>query len=602
MTSLLLLIGGDVVLQEVPYAMITPATFAAVACSHCGHVPDARKGEQIFGVAADDPIRYCSEQCLQADAAVHHLEVQAVQAFTALSIEGNTEAIRLIIRLAALKRQEVLDLQLTLGVPKYPSWGRSNLFAHVMSLEAPEASMDAESLEDILAVAEVLAGLLEDTGLPLSTEEVNHLLLAIQSNAHRVVDTDKRCVGLGTFPFISMLNHSCCPNCAHHFVVSPGQPPVLVMQAIADIIPGDELCYNYVPLYQSTERRRAQLSAAYSFTCDCHRCTEASVSSASATATAPAATFPRDHILSEVDIIVSSSESERDTDCNNNTTSASVSCEGTDITLDFHQIVPCAGKVLHVISTELAMCNNLLASAARGGEGGSASNPKACKSVIKKMLQFFANNNKAGALHPCHELILSAYVTCATVCEMLLTQHQQGQGASALTPDEVRVFAQAAVGLGGLALGCIVLFTRVRNEDVAALQRVVGEGLRGLELSGGEYVPSSGESSSESSSSGEGQRLGQGQEGAILFVQVAQAALSSLGFVWAQQAAVVPALLTAAFSPCAPPLPPPPSLSPSPSLSPLSSLSQAFITVASGSSSSSCSSSSCSSSSGSSYR
>jgi hypothetical protein len=64
--------------------MITPATYAAVACICCGRIPDASKGEQIYGVAADDPVRYCSQTCLQADAATHQLEVRAVEAFTAL--------------------------------------------------------------------------------------------------------------------------------------------------------------------------------------------------------------------------------------------------------------------------------------------------------------------------------------------------------------------------------------------------------------------------------------------------------------------------------------------------------------------------------------
>jgi hypothetical protein len=465
------LTGGDIVVQEVPYAMITPATFSAVACICCGHIPDASKGEQIFGVAADDPIRYCSQKCLQADAETHLLEVQAVQAFTALAIEGSTEAIRLVIRLAALKRQEVLRLQLTLGTPEYPSWGPENLFGHVMSLEAPSSSIDEESLEDILVVAGVLESLLGEAGLPLSSEEVNHLLLAIQSNAHRVVDADKRCVGLGAFPFISMLNHSCSPNCSHHFSLQQGQPPALVMQAIADIAAGDELCYNYIPLYQSTERRRLQLSAAYSFTCDCRRCTDAAAAHPSSTDTVfdidhVAPSFPCDRILSEVDII--STES-----------SSGITSSG-DVTLDFDTIVPCDGKVLNAISTEIAMCNNLLASA--------ASNIKACKSVAKKIVKFFGDKSKAGALHPCHELILNAYVTCAKVCKMLLSQHQQASSpsssSSVLTPEEATLFSHAAVGLGSLALGCIVKFTHVRNDDVAELERVIAAGLRGREGGG----------------------------------------------------------------------------------------------------------------------
>jgi len=502
---------GDVVLQEVPYSLIIPANYTAVACMHCGHVPDATKGEQIYGVAADDPIRYCSQQCLQADATLHALEARAVQAFQELSIEGNTEALRLIIRIAALKRQEILNMKLTLGVPDYPLWGSSNLYAHVMSLEAPTGNIDAEALTDIQAVAQVMSELLDDADISLSDHDVNHLLLAIQSNAHRVVDADKRCVGLGTFPLTSMLNHSCSPNCSHHFIVRQGEPPALVMQAIADINEGDELCYNYIPLYQSTERRRQQLSTAYSFTCSCQRCSESTESITQAEEGSSifnfqtSNKFPRDHILSDVNII-SSSDSAID-----------------ESTLDFDTVVPVDGKVLNAISTEISMCNNLLASA--------SSNPKVCKSVNKKLVKFFSDKNKAGALHPCHELVLNAYVTSAKVSDSLLSQCDgvAGDGGSAgiLTVEEVQQFSQASVGLGALALGCIIKFTHVRNDDVAELEAIIGRGLMCLEESGGIV-------------SGERQCRDE-------FVQLALTALTSLNYTWATSA-VVSELLGSACS------------------------------------------------------
>lgn len=503
-------------LQEVPYAMITAATYAAVSCIRCGYMPDSTKGEQIYGVAADDPIRYCSQKCLQADAAVHRLETRALQAFAALSVEGSTEAIRLIIRMAALKRQEVLGLRLTLGTPNFPNWGSNNLFGHVMSLEAPTGSIDAQALEDIAAVAQVLGELLEEAGTPLGDDEdANHLLLAIQSNAHRVVDADKRCVGLGTFPLTSMLNHSCSPNCAHHFLLRQGQPPALVMQAIEDISAGDELCYNYIPLYQSTERRRLQLSSAYSFTCDCPRCAQASSSppsfsssslgsSSDERAPRSPALFPRDHVLSDVN--VSSGDG---------SATASTSTEGARPPLDFDSVPRCDGKTLNAVSAEISMCNNLLATA--------ANNPKACKSVSKKIVKFFGDRGKAGALHPCHELALNAYVTCAKVSAILLPG--ETSTLEPLQEEEALLFAQAVVGLGALALGCIVKFTRVRNNDVAELEALIARGVRWLE---GGAAEGQGEGCTTSS-----------------FVQTALAALTALGHVWAEEA-VVQELLAAA--------------------------------------------------------
>jgi hypothetical protein len=431
---------------------------------------------------------------LQQDSSLHQLEAQAVQAFTDLSIEGNTEAIRLIIRIAALKRLQVLTECASVGVAEMPLWGNKNLHAHVMSLDAPTGNIDSESLSDIQAVAEVLSELLSDADIPLSAEDVNHLLLAIQSNAHRVVDSHKRCVGLGMFPLTSMLNHSCNPNCSHHFKLKKGEPPLLVMQAIADIAEGEELCYNYIPLYQSTERRRLQLSSAYSFTCDCQRCTDATepveIVSPSTVFSFPTSKFPRDHILSDVNIA-------SDTD----------SSTHVDVALDFETVVPCDGKVLNTISSEIAMCNNLLASA--------ASNPKACKSVCKKLINFLSDKNKAGVLHPCHELVLNSYVTCAKVSESLLVPASDSVG---LTPEETLQFARVSVGLGALALGCIIKFTHVRNDDVAELEAIIATGLQKL-LVDGDSVASE-------------------EECREAFVRCALASLTSLQYVWASDSIV----------------------------------------------------------------
>jgi hypothetical protein len=191
--------------------------------------------------------------------------------------------------------------------------------------------------------------------------------------------------------------------------------------------------------------------------------------------------------------------------------------------LDFETVIPCDGKTLSAISAEIAMCNNLLASASH--------NPKACRSVGKKMIKFFGDRKKAGCLHPCHELALSAYVTCAKVCHSLLPaseRKEQGQSEAQVLPEEeVALFSQAAVGLGALALGCILRFTRVRNDDVAELEAVIGAGLRFLALSEEEGEAACGEACT------------------ARFVQVAREALALLGYVWAADP-VVSVLLAAA--------------------------------------------------------
>jgi hypothetical protein len=65
------------------------------------------------------------------------------------------------------------------------------------------------------------------------------------------------------------------------------------MRAIRDIPKGEELCYSYVNLYQSTETRREQLHKAYSFHCICQRCsTSSDIDAVNCTDSAPTQTNP----------------------------------------------------------------------------------------------------------------------------------------------------------------------------------------------------------------------------------------------------------------------------------------------------------------------
>eukprot|EP01034_Spumella_vulgaris_P025970 gene25970-32482_t len=53
----------------------------------------------------------------------------------------------------------------------------------------------------------------------------------------------------------------------------------MIIRAIVDIPAGEEVVYSYVPLYQSTKSRKAQLQSAYGFNCTCARCLSGNTSS-----------------------------------------------------------------------------------------------------------------------------------------------------------------------------------------------------------------------------------------------------------------------------------------------------------------------------------
>ena len=64
--------------------------------------------------------------------------------------------------------------------------------------------------------------------------------------------------GVAILPQLSMLNHSCFPNCGYFGTVAG----TVAVRAVSPIKSGEELCVHYVDLYQTRQARyphRAQL-------------------------------------------------------------------------------------------------------------------------------------------------------------------------------------------------------------------------------------------------------------------------------------------------------------------------------------------------------
>ncbi|CAA7261581.1 unnamed protein product [Cyclocybe aegerita] len=79
-------------------------------------------------------------------------------------------------------------------------------------------------------------------------------------------------IGHGVFPFASRLfNHSCIPNAAAKYRLSPGQSVIMEVVALRDILPGEEICIPYLdPALLQTRDNILQIS--YGFKCKCLSC------------------------------------------------------------------------------------------------------------------------------------------------------------------------------------------------------------------------------------------------------------------------------------------------------------------------------------------
>ncbi|KAG9483979.1 hypothetical protein GDO78_009735 [Eleutherodactylus coqui] len=66
---------------------------------------------------------------------------------------------------------------------------------------------------------------------------------------------------------MSLLNHSCDPNCV---IIFEGK--FLHLRTIKEIPQGEELTISYIDVKMPSHMRQLQLQRQYCFTCDCQRC------------------------------------------------------------------------------------------------------------------------------------------------------------------------------------------------------------------------------------------------------------------------------------------------------------------------------------------
>jgi hypothetical protein len=106
-------------------------------------------------------------------------------------------------------------------------------------------------------------------------------------------DDGFRRAGSGLYPAASLLNHSCWPNAFGAVLPGLGQEQRMVVRALRDIAPGEEVCVAYVQTISPRAARKKLLWETFEFLCRCDRCEgvvaqHAATAALAATGAAPA--------------------------------------------------------------------------------------------------------------------------------------------------------------------------------------------------------------------------------------------------------------------------------------------------------------------------
>ncbi|XP_048968388.1 histone-lysine N-methyltransferase SMYD3 isoform X2 [Canis lupus baileyi] len=108
---------------------------------------------------------------------------------------------------------------------------------------------------------------IQDASQLPSSFDIFEAFAKVICNAFTICNAEMQEVGVGLYPSMSLLNHSCDPNCS---IVFNG--PHLLLRAVRDIEAGEELTICYLDMLMTSEERRKQLKDQYCFECDCVRC------------------------------------------------------------------------------------------------------------------------------------------------------------------------------------------------------------------------------------------------------------------------------------------------------------------------------------------
>ncbi|XP_010467589.1 PREDICTED: histone-lysine N-methyltransferase ASHR1 [Camelina sativa] len=246
---------GEVILSQKPYVCV-PNNNTSSSESRCDGCFKTNDNNNLKRCSGCQVVWYCGSSCQKSEWKLHRHECKALSRLDKEKRKFVTPTIRLMVKLYIkrnLQNEKVLPVTTT------------DNYTLVEALVSHMSEIDEQQMLLYAQMANLVNLILQLPNVDL--REIAENFSKFSCNAHTICDSELRPQGIGLFPFVSIINHSCSPNAILVF-----EEQMAVVRAMDKIPKDSEITISYIETAGSTLTRQKSLKEQYLFHCQCARC------------------------------------------------------------------------------------------------------------------------------------------------------------------------------------------------------------------------------------------------------------------------------------------------------------------------------------------
>ncbi|OII77531.1 SET domain-containing protein [Cryptosporidium andersoni] len=315
--------AGEVIWLEYPFIYIVFEEFLDSVCDTCLKYIGTEKLANIIVCNGCSVVKYCSNICKSNSEGIHKFECKLMKnKFKNISQEcGVTfDRVRILFRFIIVNLFSKNNFGIFSNIQHENKLLYSS-YEHVKTLVSHISEFCQERKSIYLSLAFELLNIFENSqyhktfgldnyeieaSISLSTMDLVEILCIIDSNSFGIpifassyysyyydnilknsnssienpsnslqlssILLSPNIIAWGLFPYASLINHSCEPNCSYLGNDESTRYPYIEIRSTTNISKGDEITISYIELYESRKQRISQLYKTKYFICRCTRC------------------------------------------------------------------------------------------------------------------------------------------------------------------------------------------------------------------------------------------------------------------------------------------------------------------------------------------